>query len=83
MLAYSAGIFVLRSRLKEVKTEETSTCFGCKLSVLLRSTPWLSYIVVGTDYMSFVFSLFCVLISAVSFTCFLLSLDHLLSLCIV
>ena len=63
-MAYSAGIFVLRSRLKEVKTEENSTCFGCVLSFLLHSTPlWLSYIIVGTDYMSLLFSLSCIDIS--------------------
>ena len=61
MMAYSAGIFVLRSRLKEVKTEENSTCFGCVLSFLLHSTPlWLSYIIVGTDYMSLLFSMSCI-----------------------
>ena len=69
MMAYSAGIFVLRSRLKEVKTEVNSTCFGCVLSFLLHSTLlWLSYIIVGTDYMSLLFSLPCI---AVSFTCFI------------
>ena len=82
-MAYSAGIFVLRSRLKEVKSEENSTCFGCILSFPLHSTPlWLCYIIVGTDYMSLLFSLSCIDISCKLYM-FILTLDHLLSLCIV
>ena len=57
-MAHSAAIFVLRGLLKEVKTDGNSTCFGCVLNFLLRSTPlWLSYIILGgADEMSLLFS---------------------------
>ena len=43
IMAYSAAIFVLRSQLKEVKTDGNSMGFGCILN-------FLSYIIlIGAD----------------------------------
>ena len=76
-MAYSADIFVVRSQLKEVKTQENSTCFGCTLNFLLHSTLlWLRYITVGTDYMSLLFSLCCIDINCKIYM-FILSLVNL------
>ena len=58
ILLTSLFLEFLRSQLKEVKTQDNSTCFGCALNFLLHS--WLGYIIVGTDYMSLLFSLSCI-----------------------